>query len=328
MTYRVTLRNGRSFEADAAQTLLDTARGAGVALEYSCRTGRCGICKAGVVAGQTRVLREEEALTPDERQAGVILTCCRAAAGDVVLDVEDLGRLAGVETRTLPCRIDTLERVAEDIVRVSLRTPPSGRLQFLPGQYVDVIRGAVRRSYSVGNAPRDDGRLELLVRRYAGGELSRYWFEQAAPDDLLRLEGPFGTFFLRDDGPRDLVFLATGTGIAPVKALVEELAHDAARRSLHRVRVYWGNREPASFVWHPQAGDVNTFERAISGGDSDWTGRRGYVHDMLFEDGFDPIDSAVYACGSTAMIAAARTRCLAAGLPAGRFFSDAFVSSS
>lgn len=325
----VTLSNARSFAADPAVSILDAARAGGVTLEYSCRTGRCGICKAPVVSGETAALRVEESLTAEDAADGLILTCCRAATGDVVLDVEPLDRLAGLETRTMPARIVSLDWPAPDIVKVVLKTPPASPMRFLPGQYVDVIAGGVRRSYSLANAPRDDALLELIVKRYPGGALSDYWFGRAQPNDLLRIEGPFGTFFLRDEGPTDIVFLATGTGIAPVKALLEELAVDRPRAARHRLRVFWGNREAESFCWDPVGLGLDIgFHHLLSGADTGWPGARGYVQEAAIRDGIDPHDTVVYACGSSAMIASARAAMLALGLPPRRFFSDAFVSSN
>lgn len=325
----VTLATGRTFVAEASASILDAARAAGVTLEYSCRTGRCGICKAPLLSGSTTALRHEESLTADEAAAGLILTCCRAAAGDIALDVEPLDRLAGVEIRTLPSRIVSVERLADDIVGVVLKTPLASPVRFLPGQYVDVIAEGVRRSYSLANAPRADNLLELIVRRYPGGALSGYFFERAKPNDLVRIEGPFGTFFLRDEGPRDLVFLATGTGIAPVKALLEELAGVPDRAASHRLRVFWGNRAADGFCWNPASlGLELAWHQLVSGVEPGWGGERGRVHDAAIADGIDPAATIVYACGSPAMIASASAALAALGLPARRFFSDAFVSSN
>lgn len=327
----VSLNDGRTFAADAATSILDAARAAGIVLEYSCRTGRCGICKAPVVAGDTVLLRaEDEGLSVQEAADGVVLTCCRAASGDgVVLDIEPLDRLDGIDIRTMPARIVSIDRLAEDIVKVVLRTPPASPLRFLPGQYVDVLAAGVRRSYSLANAPRDDAALELIVKRYPGGQLSHYWFEAAKPGDLVRIEGPFGTFFLRDDGPADILFLATGTGIAPVKALLEELARDPARAARHRLSVFWGNRAAESFCWDAAGLGLDVaVHHLLSDREAAWAGARGYVQDAAVAAGVNLADTVVYACGSQAMIAAARAQLLALGLPPRRFFSDAFVSSN
>ena len=326
----VTLNTGRAFTADPAVSILDAARQAGATLEYSCRTGRCGVCKAPLVSGETRILRaEDESLSADEAARGLILTCCRAATSDVVLDIEPLDRLTGFETKTIPARIVSIERLAPEIVQVVLKTPPASPLRFLPGQYVDVIADGVRRSYSLANAPRADNLLELVIKRYPGGALSSYWFDRAKANDLIRIEGPFGTFFLRDAAPTNIVFLATGTGIAPVKALLEELAGDPARAAQHRLRVFWGNREAENFCWDPVTLGIDVgFHHLLSGPDAGWGGKRGYVQEAATHDGIDPVDTAVYACGSNVMIASARDAFTALGLPVSRFFSDAFVSSN
>lgn len=327
--HTVTLTTGRTFPADTGTSVLEAARANGVVLEHSCRNGRCGACKAPLISGETVLLRPEVSLAPQEAAEGTILTCCRGAAGDLTLDVESLDRLADVPVVTVPSRIVSLERVAEDLLKVVLRTPPATPLRFLPGQYVDVIAEGMRRSYSLANAPRVDNLLELLVKRYAGGAMSAFWFERAVEGALIRLEGPLGTFFLRDEGPRELVFLATGTGIAPVKALLEELAAAPERAAKHRISVYWGNRDPRAFCWDPVGLDLNMrFERVLSGSEPNWIGRRGWVQDAAMRDGLSFEDAVVYACGSEAMIASARSVLKGRGLPPRRFFSDAFVSSN
>jgi len=328
--HTIMLNTGRTFVADPAVSILDAARSQGIALEYSCRTGRCGVCKAPVQSGTTRLLRtESESLTPEEASLGIVLTCCRAADSDVSLDVEPLERLSDMEIRTMPSRIVSIERLAPAIIHVVLKTPPASRMRFVPGQYVDVLVDGVRRSYSLANASRDDGLLELIVKRYPGGKLSEYWFERAKPNDLIRIEGPFGTFFLRDQAPTNIVFLATGTGIAPVKALLEELARDPQRAARHRLSVFWGNREAENFCWDPVSLGLDiAFHHLLSDERADWNGARGYVQDAAVRHGIDAQDTVVYACGSNAMITSAREKLQAVGLPGKRFFSDAFVSSN
>ena len=325
---KVTLSTGVSFPAEPTVSILDAARAHCVILEYSCRTGRCGVCRAPLLHGETVLLRPEESLSPEEATAGLVLTCCRAATSDVILDVEPLPKVANIEIRTMPSRIVSLDRLAPDVMKVVLKTPPLSTMRFLPGQYVDVLAAGVRRSYSLASAPRADGLLKLLVKRYAGGVLSDYWFNQAKANDQIRIEGPFGTFFLRDDGPANILFLATGTGIAPIKALLEELAADPARAAQHRVSVFWGNRRAEDFCWTPDLLSLQLdFHHLLSGPDTQWPGARGYVQDAALRHGINAADTVVYACGSDAMIASARQALLTMGLPPRRFFSDAFVSS-
>jgi CDP-4-dehydro-6-deoxyglucose reductase len=326
--FNVTLANRKTFAVDAQRSILDSARAQGIVLEHSCRTGRCGICKAPVVNGTTSILRAEESLTPEEQEAGIILTCCRTAASDISLAVEDLGRLTGVSTRTLPCRIASVQAVCDSIVRVMLRLPPGAGFTYLGGQYLDVIRGDVRRSYSIANALRPDGMIELHIRRFEDGVMSRYWFEAARENDLLRFEAPLGTFFFREVAAQNIVFLATGTGIAPVKAILEEMASDPALAAGKTISVYWGNRLATDFYWEPALPFEVTFVRVLSGADVAWPGQRGYVQDALSRDLPDLSNAVVYACGSDAMIKSARQLLQERGLRGDRYYSDAFLSSN
>lgn len=324
----VLLNNHQSFTADDHVSILEAARGHGIVLEYSCRTGRCGVCKAPVLSGETAVLRSEESLSDEEREAGLILTCCRAATSDLVLDIEDLGRLAGLASRTVPCRIAAIDRLAPGVVGVTLRLPPGTTIPFLPGQYVDVIAKGVRRSYSLANSPRADNLLEMHIRELAGGVLSAYWFGEAKAGDLLRMEAPLGTFFLRKQSSGPLIFLATGTGIAPIKAMIEELTADPALAGDRSIAIYWGNRSRSDFYWRPPPGALPVrFVPVLSGPDESWTGRRGYVQAALLEDFHDLGEAQVYACGSQVMIQSAEALLPAHGLRRNRFYFDAFISS-
>lgn len=326
----ITLANGTCFEADSERTLLDNASASGITLEHSCRNGRCGVCKARVRFGETRPAVEELSLSDTERDEGFILTCCRSAVDDVSLDVSDLGLLAGLETKTLPCRIDEIKQLAPDVLGIILRTPPGQSLQYRAGQHISVIgKGGVRRSYSLANAPRQDGKLELHVRQVADGEMSRYWFEEAGKDDLLRLEGPFGTFCSRPAPRKQPVFLATGTGIAPIKAMLEELGGKDSDHGAGAARVYWGNRYSQDLYWQPEnthSGVV--FFPVLSRPADSWSGHTGYVQDVLCAHAMDWAQCTVYACGSPQMIAAAREKLLGAGLAEADFHSDAFVSTA
>jgi CDP-4-dehydro-6-deoxyglucose reductase len=325
----VTLANKKQFECQSDTTILASAKHQGLQLEYSCRSGRCGVCKARVISGSTRSIQEEENLTEEDRGNNIILTCCRSAETDVSLDIEDLGRLANIETKTLPCRIDNILLLAADVVHVTLRLPPNNKLSYLPGQYIDLIKGDVRRSYSIANAPRDDEKLEIEVRKVADGIMSDYFFTKARENDLLRLEGPLGTFCLRDTEMENIIFLATGTGIAPVRAMLEELATDpelALRKNIH---VYWGGRFREDIYWAPHFANIHLiFHPVLSQPDGGWIGRTGYVQDAVVEDVIALGDSVVYACGSEDMIESAKESLCRNGLSQKHFYSDAFVSSN
>jgi CDP-4-dehydro-6-deoxyglucose reductase len=324
----VTISSGKTFESRDGESLLDAALRAGVTLPYSCRTGRCGSCKGRVRSGETTPLHDELDLTEAERAAGAILTCVRSATCDVDLSIEDLGDAHLAPARTWPCRVQSIEHLAPDVVRVMLRLPPTSEFSFVAGQYIDTIgHGGLRRSYSVAGAIAATKQLELHIRHVPGGAMSDYWFANARANDLLRLHGPLGTFFLRETEGMNLVFLATGTGIAPVKAMLEDLSQ--REEQPRSITVYWGGRVPSDLYWNPQQAEAaHRFVPVLSRATDDWAGVRGHVQDALLRDGFDASSTAVYACGSEAMIHSARAQLLSAGLPERRFHSDAFVSSA
>jgi len=327
--HQITTTNGRRYEAREGESLLDSALRQGVVLDYSCRTGRCSTCKGRVQSGDTLALHDELGLSAVERAEGFILTCVRQACGPVVLEIDDLGDVDLPEAKTLPCRIQSLEKLSHDVLRVVLRLPPTSALQFLPGQYIDVIGAeGLRRSYSLANAPTADRQLELHIREVPDGAMSRYWFQQAKVNDLLRLRGPLGTFFLRDQAGKNLVLLATGTGIAPVKAILEGLSTLAEDTRPRSVTVYWGGRHRDDLYWQPPEMPHLRFVPVLSRAPGDWAGARGHVQNVMLGDQPDLPNTLVYACGSDAMIHDAQKRLRAAGLPDRQFHSDAFVCSA
>jgi CDP-4-dehydro-6-deoxyglucose reductase, E3 len=321
--------SGRKFTGAEGETLLDAALRADVALAYSCKSGRCGTCKSQVHSGSTAATHEELALTEAERADGWILSCVRTATSDVCLSADDLGNVKLIPARTLPCRIHSLDRLSDDVNKVVLRLPPSTVFSYHPGQYIEVIgTGGVRRSYSIANAQGQCNLIELHIRAVAGGVMSGYWFDRARPNDLLRMTGPFGTFFLRDVAGQDVVFLATGTGIAPVKAMLEGLANTPRELKPRSIAVYWGGRSPSDFYWDPATIQLGgRFVPVLSRANAEWVGAKGYVQQAMMADAPALMQTAVYACGSEVMINSARELLLAAGLPKRRFSSDAFVCS-
>lgn len=328
--FSVKLSNGREFTATENDSLVDAALSVGITLPHSCKTGRCSTCKCKVLQGETIALQIEIGLTDTEKAEGWILSCVRSAQTDVTLEVEDLGNVVLPPSKTLPCRISSIDQLATDVVRIMLRLPPTTNFRSIPGQYIEVIGpGGVRRSYSLANANTADKTLELHIRAVDGGVMSDYWFKHAKANDLLRLNGPLGTFFLRGLDKLHLVFLATGTGIAPVKAMLESLTHIAPEHAPQSVTVFWGGRTAEDLYFDPQvipAGHrfVPVLSRAAAG----WAGVSGYVQNALLATQSDLARTAVYACGSDSMIRSAKASLLAAGLPDNRFFADAFVPSA
>lgn len=326
---RITLRpSGRSFDCGPGETVLDAALRAGVAVPYQCRTGSCGSCRAGWVAGDFQELPSDGA-----RQRGVLLLCRTQVCGDLDLACAELA--AGQSVRKLPVRVQQLERLAEDVMAITLQPPPGQTLEHLAGQYVDVLlpRG-VRRSYSLARPAAPDGSIELHVRRREAGLFTSQVFDRLKPRDMLRLEGPFGNFGPRGDAQRPALLLATGTGFAPIKAMVEQAIAAGAQRLM---TLYWGGRQPADLYldglcrrWageHPWFGYVPVLSRATAA--HGWNGRTGHVHEAALADLPDLSGHEVYACGSPAMVAAASALFLTAGrLAPDAFFSDAFTPAT
>ena len=320
---------GKAFSQSIGQTLLDAATKSSIGLPYSCKTGRCSTCKCKVISGQSVAVVDELGLSLEEKTQGFILSCVRSALTDMLIEVQDLGDQVIPDVKTLPSRISSLEKLAPDVLRVKLRFPPNTSFIFLAGQYIDVIGpGGIRRSYSVANAPVSDNQLELHIRAVRSGAMSQYWFDIAKVNDLLRINGPLGSFFTRPLTGLHVVFLATGTGIAPVKAILEQLAVAPLDKQPLSVTLFWGGRQLQDLYvdpsqWHPSLRYVPVLSRAPD----NWTGARGHVQHSLLREYPDWANTVVYACGSATMIQSARSELNEVGLPAKRFYYDAFVPS-
>lgn len=327
--FSVLLTNGSRFVIEGKESLLDAALRNKLFFPYSCRTGRCGVCRCKVISGSTSVMQTEAGLTDEERSDGWVLSCSRGVESDLVVVTDELCSISLPVTKIAPCRISQIERVAPDVVRVFLRLPPRFDFSFFPGQYIDVIGvGGIRRSYSLASADLANKVLELHIRAVDGGAMSEYWFKRAKVDDLLRVVGPMGTFFLRDTADIDLIFLATGTGIAPVKAILESISTLSNDKRPRSVSVFWGGRSTVDLYFdvtgiYGQFQYVPVLSRPAAG----WSGGKGYVQDVLLAMSPDLSSATVYACGSDSMIHSARKVLVEAGLSPKRFYSDAFVCS-
>lgn len=318
---------GLAFNALPDKSIVDAAIASGVFFPYSCKTGRCKTCKCKVTAGETALLADELGLTEAEKADGWVLGCVRTPTSELTISAPGVSKFEMPQAKMLPCRISALEPLSADVIKVTLRLPPNSQLQYYAGQYIDVIKGDIRRSYSVANAYTKDGQIELHIKRFNGGKMSEYWFEQAKVNDLLRLNGPLGTFFLRDYSGKDLIFLATGTGFAPVKAILESLSQIKPEALPRSIKVYWGGRAlPDFYSGVPDIGFPYIFKRVLSrGADGD---AQGYVQNVCIDDVADFQNTQVFACGSNGMIEDARSLLVKAGLGETDFYSDAFVCSA
>jgi CDP-4-dehydro-6-deoxyglucose reductase len=260
--------------------------------------------------------------------ADACLTCQAVPESDIRLRVAELETVADIEVRTLPCRVAEKTRLNHDVIRLRLKLPEAQRLQFLAGQYLEfILADGRKRAFSIANAPHDDALMELHVRRVPGGEFTDYVFDELQEKTILRIQGPLGSFVLREASARPLLFIGGGTGFAPLKGLVEHAFHLGLERPM---TLYWGVRAERDLYWPelPQrwAAEHTNFSYVpvLSEPDPDWSGRRGYVHEAVLEDHPDIADYDVYLSGPPVMVEAGRAAFEARGLALDHMFSDAF----
>ncbi|MQY51439.1 CDP-6-deoxy-delta-3,4-glucoseen reductase [Rhodocyclus tenuis] len=334
MQFAVSIQpGGQQFFAAPDETILDTALRQGVFLPHGCRDGVCGACRGKVLAGTVEhgAVREQ-ALSAADRAAGSVLLCRAYARSDLVVAVRTASTSRDIPPRTLPARVHRLQRAAPDIMIVELKLPASERLDFFAGQYIDILLAdGRRRSYSLANAPADGTLLQLHIRHVDGGVFTERVFSRLAERDILRINGPHGSFYLREDSDKPLLLIAGGAGFAPIKSIVEQ----AIARGLSRpIALYWGGRRRADLYlgdlpehWaakHAHIRYVLVLSEACAA--DHWTGRLGLVHRAALADLPDLSAYQAYVCGSPAMVDAARRDLIEQGhLPEHEFFADAFT---
>lgn len=313
-----------NFKGDINTSILDAAQSHDINFEYSCKNGQCGACKITLLAGEVIALRSQSALTEAEIKDNKILSCCCAPKTDILIDAEDLSALKNIEIKTLPARINKIVKKTENIIELELRLPPTANMTFLEGQFIDVIGPqGTRRSYSMANSG-SEKLIKLFIKRVENGSLSQYWFNEAKENDLLRIEGPKGSFFFREV-KKHIIFLATGTGIAPIKSILDKLSESPNNIQLS---VYWGNRKPEDFFWQPHYENLDLkYIPVLSRKNDTWTYKIGYVQNIVLEEHENLKNTQVYACGSLDMIESAKALFIQHGLEEKYFHSDAFVSS-
>ena len=320
--HKIHLKDGKSFDCEAHESLVGGAIRNGVFLDHSCLKGRCSSCKLKVTKGETQPLSGELGLSEQDKEEGYILSCVHKPGSALWIDAEDLSAYGISKYKTIPAKIQSIEKLTEDIVRIVLRTPPTIKKFFIEGQYLNVLWGGIKRSYSIASTSQD-AMLELFIKNYKGGQMSAYWFGQAKPEDLLRLEIAHGTFFLRNQSDKDvLVLMATGTGIAPLKSILSSAQNRDKLKAFSRVILLWGMRTQNDIFWEPQSDEVE-FIPVLSRE----TPEKRYVQDRLLELGLDFSRAVIYACGSNEMIEQTKGIALARNLAPNSFYSDAFVAS-
>jgi CDP-4-dehydro-6-deoxyglucose reductase len=326
--YKINLKNTSQFPCSNEDTILIGAQKENITLNYSCKTGRCKSCKAKVLEGTSVKIEDEIGLTLEEKNAGYILTCVRKPTSDLTLDIEDLSGYILEPIRILPSKVDAIKKLSDNVIELRLRVPLQSNFNYLPGQYINIIKGDYKRSYSIANNDSSNG-VVLFIKNYEGGKFSTYLFNQAKINDLLRIEGPLGTFFYRKTKKTNIVFLVTGTGIAPVKAILENMDENNSDVIGKNIYLFFGGRTKEDFFWEPQFKNINVhFIPVLSRTENNWNGAKGYIQDILITKNIDLSDSVVYACGSVNMIKDAKEIAVSNGIPEELFYSDEFISSN
>ncbi len=327
--------SGHTFKVELGETILAAALRQGIGLPYGCRNGACGACKGVLRAGEVAYDEyQERALHDSEKAAGKALTCCTHPVTDIVFEVRELAGARDLAIRTMPARVEKVERPAEDVAVLYLKLPTGERLQFLAGQYIDILlKSGKRRSFSMANAPHNDQLIELHVRKSPGGAFSSFVFDEMKERAILRFEGPLGTFYLREDSDKPMIFVAGGTGFAPVKAIIEHAFHYGEDRP---IVLYWGVRSLTDLYmpdlpiqWqrdHPNFTYIPVLSDPLP--EDHWQGRIGFVHQAVLDDFPGLSGYQVYACGAPGMTdVAKKTFIEERALPEDEFYCDAFTPS-
>ncbi|MBB6458889.1 FAD-binding oxidoreductase [Flammeovirga kamogawensis] len=327
--YIITLKNNKSFICDKNETIFDAAKKNNIYLEHSCLKARCSACKVKVLDGQTIQIEDDLILTDSERKEGYILSCNTKALSDISLDIEDLGDIELYESKVVPTKINKIEQLTKDVIKVILRLPPTANFQFNAGQYINLIKGTTKRSYSIAEILNDKS-LVFYIKNYKGGEMSQYWFNEAKPNDLLRMEGPLGSFFYRPkEIIKELIFLGTGTGIAPINAILQYFDKNPELIQNKSVNVYFGARHEEDLFWSNSFNTIDiTFTPVLSKPQGNWPGEKGYVQNSLLQDISNLKEAQVFACGSDQMIQDAKVLLLENGLEESNFYADAFICTN
>jgi len=335
--HTVTLQpSGHQFQVEDGEAVLIAALRQGFVIPYGCKNGACGSCKGKILSGSVDYgVYQAKALTDEEKAEGKALFCQAKPLSDLVLEARTVGAAKDIQIKKLPCRVQKLERLSEDAMLLQIKLPANEKLVFLAGQYVDfLLKDGSRRSFSIGNAPHDAEFVELHVRHVAGGQFTDHVFTKMKERDILRFEGPLGTFFLREESDKPVVFVASGTGFAPIKAVIEHMFHKGIDR---QATLYWGGRRPKDLYmnalaekWaaeHPGFKYVPVISNAEP--EDNWQGRAGFVHRAVMEDFPDLSGHQVYACGVPVMVDSAKKDFVGVcKLPEDEFYADSFTTQA
>ena len=335
--HTVTLQpSGQQFQVEDGEAVLAAALRQGFILPYGCKNGACGSCKGKILSGTVDYgVYQPKTLTDDEKAQGKALFCQAKPLTDLVLEARTVGAAKDIQVKKLPCRVQKMERLTDDVMALHLKLPANEKLIFLAGQYIEfLLKDGSRRSFSMANPPHDSELIQLHVRHVAGGQFTDHVFGKMKERDILRCEGPMGTFFLREESDKPIVFVASGTGFAPIKAVIEHMFHKGIERPM---TLYWGGRRPTDLymnglaaAWAAEhAGFKYVPVISEAQPEDDWSGRTGFVHRAAMQDFPDLSGYQVYACGVPIMVDSAKRDFIAScRLPEEEFYADTFTTQA
>ena len=335
MSYRISVpSSGHKFTVEENETVLDAALRQGIGLPYGCRNGACGNCAGDLISGEVRY--EEGALKAGAKELcdqGKVLFCQSLACSDLEISVTEITKSQDVEVKTLPCRVETIELLTHDIMKIELKLPETERMQFLAGQYLEIIlKDGKHRAFSIANAPHDDGLIELHIRHVPDGHFGDYVFSEMKEKTLLKIEGPLGSYYLREDSNRPIILVGGGTGFAPLKGMLEHAFKIGLDQTIH---LFCGVRalrdlymDEMARKWMTQHKDFKYTAVLSQPNESDhWQGKTGYVSEAVIEEYADLAGYDVYLSGPPAMVKAGMDAFYANGLPETQIYSDSFEYS-
>jgi CDP-4-dehydro-6-deoxyglucose reductase, E3 len=333
------LPSNRSFTVLADEPILTAGIRQGVAMPYGCKDGACGSCKCKMLEGKViHGTHQPKALSAEEEAAGYILTCCGKPLSDIVLESRQVTSADAFPIKRMPSRVISLEKKSHDVMVVQLQLPASDTLQFKAGQYIEfIMRDGARRSYSMASAPHiaaESKTLKLHIRHMPGGKFTDHVFGEMKEKEIQRIEGPFGSFYLREDSQKPMILLASGTGFAPIKAIIQHMQHTGISRP---ATLYWGGRRPADLYMNewvqaqlvamPNLSYVPVVSNALP--EDEWTGRTGFVHQAVVADFPDLSAHQVYACGAPIVVDSAKADFVKlCKLPEDEFYADSFITEA
>ena len=332
MSYSVRIESSdHVFQVDEGESVLTAALRQSIALPYGCRGGACGACKGEIKEGNVSYPDGlPSGISEDDHNKGYALFCEAVPESDLIIKSKELSVSDEIEVKILPCRIQEKEQLSHDVILIKLLLPKTERLQFFAGQYLNfLLKNGKHRSFSIANAPHDDEFIELHIRHIPDGKFTGEVFDEMKEKDMMRIEGPFGSFYLREESKRPIILMAGGTGFAPIKGIIEHALKIGLERPIH---LYWGVRTKEDLYmdelaksWTKQNPLIRYTPVLSEAKEEDnWTGRTGFVHHAIMEDYADLSQYEIYGSGSPAMVYAGRDEFVKNGVDLDHYFSDAF----